>query len=42
MKYVNAIKTCPKHGLTEHLGYLGGACCRCHHENLIAQGLVKA
>lgn len=34
------IATCPKHGETDHLSYLGGACTKCHQEGLEAQGLV--
>ncbi len=32
---------CTKHGLTAHLSWLGGACCKCQDEGLVAQGLVK-
>lgn len=35
------LAVCPTHGRTEHLSYLGGACCVCHHASLVARGLVK-
>lgn len=35
------IETCPKHGRTAHLSCLGGRCCKCQDESLVAQGLVK-
>jgi hypothetical protein len=32
---------CPKHGRTAHMSIIGGRCCRCQDEGLVAQGLVK-
>lgn len=41
VRYDDAMKTCPRHGLTLHLGCAGGRCCLCQDEILREKGLVK-